>query len=320
MHPNPRGTLRRTAAGTALGAAALFTLAAPANAGAPTRIDAEYWGVSCVASLGEGQTLFLFGGGTTDGSEGGVGVFVEAADGSQVAEGQASAFSFGPAFSATIPLGASAFEITAATTVGPATTTPVEERDGNRWTRGTETQREVTMTAAASYDGAQVELGPDACHGDIHAFDVRTTDPAAYVASSDDFGSDICDVTGLPDAQVRLTGALPDAYVEVVLDHGAEDVEKAQGELRVTGGRASLATDVRDVFTDEVRTTATIGLSLQRAGSTLRESWSADGITERQSLTPYRARIDVVLADGRRGTATCAAAAVTSQVRALPMR
>lgn len=320
MHPITRGALRRTATGTTLGAAALFTLAAPASAGAPTRIDAEYWGVSCVAGLGHGQTLFLFGGGTTDGSEGGVGAFVEAADGSQVAEGQASAFSFGPGFTATVPLGESAFEVTATTTVGPARTTPVEERDGNRWTRGTETQSEVTMTATASYDGAQVELGPDACHGDIHAFDVRTTDPAAYVATSGDFGSDICEVTGLPDAQVRLTGALPDAYVEVVLDHGGDGAEKAQGELTVRGGRGTLQTDVVDLFTGESTTTVTIDVDLTRSGRTERIVESADGFTERRLVTPYLATIHVTLADGRHGTATCAAASVTDQVRVRPNR
>lgn len=319
MHPTTRGALRRTAAGTAGSAAVLLALTAPAGADASTRIDAEYWGISCVADLGGGRTLFLTGSGTTDGTDGGVGAFVEDADGGIVAGGEASAHTYGSTFAATIPLGEEVFSISAGTAVGPRTTEAVAERDGNAWTRGTLTHADLALTGVtATYDDRPVALGENACVGDVQGFDVRTTDPAAYVASSDDFLSDVCAVGGLPDAQVRLTGALPDAYVEVVLDHGAEDVEKAQGELRVAGGRASLVTDVRDVFTGEVRTTATIGLSLRRAGSTLRESWSADGITERQSLTPYRATIEVVLADGRHGTATCAAAAVTTQVRARP--
>lgn len=325
MHPTTSGALRRTAATTTATttatAAALLALVAPAGADAATTIDAEYWGVSCVADLGGGRTLFLTGSGTTDGTDGGVGAFVEAADGSIVAGGEASAFTFGTTFAATIPLGDTTFSITADTDEGPRTTEAIAERDGNAWTRGTLSHADLELTGVtATYDDRPVALEEHPCAGDVQAFDVRTTYPAAYVASSDDFLSDICDVTGLPDAQVRLTGALPDAYVEVVLDHGAEDVEKAQGELRVAGGRASLVTDVRDVFTDEVRTTATIRLSLQRAGSTLRESWSADGITERQSLTPYRVTIDVVLADGRRGSATCAAAATTTQVRVQPAR
>src|SRR5205085_1606945 len=69
--------MHRIALGAALAAAALSTFAAPARAAAPTRIDAEYWGVTCVADLGGGQSLFLFGGGTTDGAEGGIGAFIE---------------------------------------------------------------------------------------------------------------------------------------------------------------------------------------------------------------------------------------------------
>lgn len=321
MHPTTRGVLRRTAAGTTCTAAALLTLTAPAGADAATTIDAEYWGISCVADLGEGRTLFLTGSGTTDGTQGGVGAFVEASDGSVVADGEATAFTFGTTFAATIPLGGTTFSITADADEGPRTTDAIAERDGNAWTRGTLSHADLALTGVtASYDGRPVALGTNACSGDVQAFDVRTTDPAAYVASSGDFLSDICEVAGLPDAQVRLTGALPDAYVEVVLDHGAEDVEKAQGELRVAGRRASLQTEVRDVFTGEVRTTATIGLALARAGTTVRETWSADGLTDRQSLTPYRATIDVVLADGRSGTATCAALAVTTQVRIQPVR
>ncbi|MFL6022104.1 MAG: hypothetical protein ACJ72O_02100, partial [Marmoricola sp.] len=82
----------RTALLAAAAATALLTVAAPADAGAPTRVNAEYWDISCVADLGEGRSLFLFGSGTTDGTEGGVGAFVEDESGSQVAEGQATSF------------------------------------------------------------------------------------------------------------------------------------------------------------------------------------------------------------------------------------
>ncbi|KRC46486.1 MULTISPECIES: hypothetical protein [unclassified Nocardioides] len=317
MHPTFRHAALATLA-TACGAATLLPLA-PAGAAAPTRIHAEYWGVTCVAGLGGGQTLFLTGGGTTDGAEGGVGAFVEASDGSFVVDGEASSFAFGSTFSATVPLGAKTFAISADAAQGPRTTEAVDERDGNRWTKGTTTVADVLLTGVvATYDGRPVVLGENACTGDINGFDVRTTNPAGYVSRSGDLGSDICDLGGLADGQVRLGGVLPDAYVEVVLDHGTESVEKAQGELRLRAGRGSLRTEVVDLVTEEVRTTATIDVDLQRSGHTVRTVESADGITERRTVTPYLATIEVTLADGRHGRTTCAAASVTSQLQVRP--
>ncbi|RNL80915.1 hypothetical protein [Nocardioides marmorisolisilvae] len=319
MNLNTRGALRRTALGAVAGATALLTLAAPAGAGAPTRVNAEYWGVSCVADLGGGQTLFLFGGGTTDGAEGGIGAFVEDADGAQVAEGQATDFGFGPTFHATIPLGSKAFSISATATAGPTVTEQVNDRDGNSWTKGSTSHADVTLSGGtASYGGKAVTLAENACNGEINGFHVRTTNPSASIHTSSDFASDICDLDGLADGQVRLTGVLPTPYVEVVLDHGGENVEKAQGELRVNGGRGTLRTDFLDVFTGAVRTHASIGLGLTKAGKTVRETLSEDGTTQRQSVTPYRAEVSVATADGRRGTTSCSAVSVTTQIRVKP--
>jgi hypothetical protein len=319
MHPTTLGALRRLTLATALGTAGALAVTAPADAGAPTRVDAEYWSVSCVAALPGGETIFLFGGGTTDGAEGGVGAFIEAADGSQVAEGQTSSFEFGSTFATSIGLGAETFAISAGVDRGPTVTEQVDERDGNAWTRGTTSTSELTITpSGASYGGQAVELDPGACNGDINAFDVRTTNPSASIHRDGDFESEICDVVGLEDAQVRVTGVLPNAYVEVVLDHGGEDVEKAQGELVLRGGRGTLRTDVVDLFTGDVRTTATIGLVLERSGKTVRQVVAEDGSTQRQSVTPYRETITVALADGRRGTATCSGVAVKTETRTTP--
>jgi len=321
MHFTTLGALRRIALATALGAATVLTVTAPAGAGAPTRVDAEYWGVTCVTGLPGGETIFLFGSGTTDGAEGGVGAFIEAADGSQVAEGQASSFEFGSSFSASIGLDGTTFEISAAVLRGPTVTEQVDERDGNSWTKGTAGQAELTVTpTAASYGGQTLELDPGACNGDINAFDVRTTNPEASIHSDGDFESEICDVVGLEDAQVRVTGVLPNAFVELVIDYGGEDVEKAQGELRLRAGRGTLRTDVVDLFAGDVRTTAAIALELTRSGKTERQVVSEDGATQRQSVTPYREMITVALADGRHGTATCTGVAVKTETRITPSR
>lgn len=314
-----RGALRRIILGAACGAATLLAVAAPAGAGAPTRIDAEYWGVSCVAALGGGQTLFLFGSGTTDGAEGGIGAFVEAADGSLVAEGQATDFAFGSTFHAVVGLGSASFAVEADVTRGPSTTEVVEERDGNSWTKGTASHADVTFTGTtASYDGRALELGEGACSGEINGFDVRSTNPSATISSSRDFGSEICDVDGLTDGQVRLSGVLPQVYAEVVLDHGGEDVEKAQGEILVRGGRGALTTDLVDLFTGETRTRAQIDLRLERSGRTAREVVTDGRAVERRSVTPYTASVSVTTADGRHGTARCAAVAVSTQLRIAP--
>ncbi|MFL6022201.1 MAG: hypothetical protein ACJ72O_02590 [Marmoricola sp.] len=277
----------RTALLSAAAATALLTVAAPADAGAPTRVNAEYWDISCVADLGEGQSLFLFGSGTTDGTEGGVGAFVEDESGSQVAEGQATSFEFGARFDASVPLGARTLTIGAVLARGPLSTDQVDERDGNAWTKGTTSYGDLNFSGtAASYGGKAVKLDDTACSGDVNGFHVRTTNPSASIHRVSDFASEICDVVGLEDGQARLTGELPNVFVEVVLDHGGENVEKAQGEARITGGRGSLRTDVVDLFTGAVRTRATLGVALARSGKTAREVVSADGASQSQSVTP----------------------------------
>lgn len=322
MHPSTtRGVLRRLALAAALGGTTALALAAPADAGASTRIDAEYWGVTCVGDLGAGRTFFLFGSGTTDGAEGGVGAFVEDSTGAVVAEGQATTFAFGDTFTAQVPLAGKSFAISTGVVAGVKTTEQVDERDGNRRTKGTTSRTELALTpAAASYGGTAVSLDEGACTGDINEFHTRSTNPAAYVNRDHDFDSEICDVAGLADGQVRISGALPNAFVEVVLDHGGEDVEKLQGEVGLKAGRGTLATDVVDLFTGEVTTTAKVSLELVRSGKSFREVSSDGGTTETRTVTPYRENVTVALADGRKGTATCSGIAVTTQLRVKPSR
>lgn len=313
------GARRRFFVGLAVAGAATAVLTAPAKADAPTRIEAEYWGVTCVYALDGGDTVFLFGSGTTDGSDGGVGAFVEGPDGSLVAEGWTPDFTFGDTFDTALDLGGKTFSIAADVTVGETVTTPIRERSGNSWTRGTTSQSVLDVaTTSASYGGKHVGLHGGSCDGEITAFDVFTTEPAGTVYRDRDFDSEICDVEGLADAQVRITGRLPHAFVEVVLDHGGENVEKAAGELTLRGGQGTLVTDVYDVFTDEVRTTATISVVLERAGRTTQQVDRADGFVERITHTPYREEITVSLADGRAGTATCFGVASTSHVKIAP--
>ena len=322
MFKSTTGTWSRLAISAVLGGASVAALGVPAEADALTRIDAEYWGVDCVYSLGGGDTVFLFGSGTTDGTEGGVGAFIENSDGEVVAEGWTAEFVFGDVFSTSLGLNGTTFAIAADVHTGATESMPLRERSGNSWTKGTTTEAPLdVVTTAATYGAEQIDLTGGSCNGAINGFDVVTTNPAAQIYTDrDDLDSEICQVDGLPDGQVRVTGVLPQAYIEVVLDHGGEDVEKAQGEVTLQQGSGTLTTDVVDFFTGDVLTTADIGLELERVGRRTHETASEDGLVERRTFTSYRETVTVAFADGRAGTASCSGVATTTQVRIAPQQ
>jgi len=311
--------LRRISIVAAISGVAAAAFTSPAHAQAPTRIDAEYWGVDCVYALSGGDTLFLFGSGTTDGAEGGIGGFVEDANGLTVAEGFTSDFVFGDTFSTSMDFEDVSFSIAADLAYGQAETMPVEERSGNSWTKGTTTQTPVEVdTTRASYGVQQLDLSLGSCTGEITAFDVLTTNPSATIYRDEDFDSDICTVEGLPDAEVRVTGALPDVYVEVVLDHGDAGAEKAQGAIALRSGAGTLASPVVDLSTGGQTTTASIQVALEPAGRTVRHVETFDGVVERRTIRPYHEEVSVSFADGRQGKASCFGVATTSHVMIAP--
>ncbi|CUR54795.1 exported hypothetical protein [metagenome] len=310
---------RRLSIVAAIAGAATAGIAWPAQAQAPTRIDAEYWGVDCVYALSGGETLFLFGSGTTNGTEGGIGGFVEDANGQSIAEGFTSTFVYGETFYTSLDFENVPFSIHADLTPGPAETMPVMERSGNSWTKGTITQTQVEVhTTTASYGAQELDLSGGSCASEITAFDVLTTDPSATIYRDEDFDSAICAVEGLPDAEVRVTGLLPDGYVEVVLDHGAAGAEKARGEIPLRGGDGTLVTEVVDVFTGVQTATATIEVELERAGPTVRQVEKVDGSVERRTFTPYHEAISVRFSDGRQGNASCFGVATTTHIMIAP--
>lgn len=314
---------RRPALAAELGAlGALVTatlLAAPAGADAPVVQQGESWGITCVHSLPDGGSVYVFGDGRTDGSAGGVGAFVEDADYGWVTEGWTDQFVFGETFEVTVPLDdGSVVRVAADLTAGEPVTTEIRERSGNGWTTGTMTQADLTVRAtAASYDGLPLATEADDCSGEVTGYDVRSTDPAATIYRDRDFDSEICAVQGIADTEVLLSGIKPDLYVEVVADHG-EAVEKAAGELRLDGLAGSLTTKLVDYFTGEPITSATIDVALRRAGRTWHSEEAFGTLVERTSRTPYLADVTVTLGDGRVGHATCSAVAATTQVRIRP--
>lgn len=160
--------------------------------------------------------------------------------------------------------------------------------------------------------GYIVLANDDDCVSDVIEFDVRTTNPSAAISAYSDFESAICDLEGLPNGQVLLTGDLPAVRFDVVIDDGANPQE-AEGRLLVPGRSDSATAPLIDLVSEQDIGELTIKVDLQRVGRRSQESATFDGITERGVVVPYRATITVSTSDGRSGTAHCYAEHLTTK-------
>ena len=296
------------AASVVAGLAVALSTASAADAKPPTRIDAEYWGVDCVISAGD-ETVVLYGGGDTRTGEGGIGAFIER-DGRVVAESDAAPASYGDSVDVVIPLHGEDGPRTLAldaelATDGDPVVTAVDERSGNAWTRGTMTETPLAVTGAATLDGVALDAS-DACWGLLTGYDVFSTNPAHWVQHDTSFGTGVCDVAGMADTQVLVSGSWPDAYVELVVDHGDGQADKAAGDVLLHGGTGRLDTVLADYWTGEPVTDVTVEVQAVRTGGgPEREVSLGDGYSERVSITSYAVTVSVTTADGRHGSTTC---------------
>lgn len=311
-------------AAAVLGAGALAATTTAAAGGEPTRITDEYWGVECVFAAAEGHTVFLFGGGTTDNSEGGFGAFVEDADGRIVAETQGSGpAAYGDSLSTVLVLsgedGDRELRLDASLTPGETSTGEFVERSGNSRTTGTMSETELGVdVTAVSLGGVPLDRDLGGCGGTVTAFDVFTTNPAGAVYRDTGFSTAICDVPGMADAQVRISGVWPEVVVELVVDHGAEQVEKAEGVVDLRGGAATLSTTLVDYWSGEEVTGIEIGVGARRAGAPERGLEGGNGFSERQTHTPYDVAVTVTTGDGRSGHVDCGGWLTTTVTRIAP--
>jgi hypothetical protein len=309
-------------AATLATALVVATTPAPAGAKAPTRIDAAYWGVECILPVADGGTLFLYGSGSVDATDGGFGAFIEDAEGRTVAESIPGdvPLGYGDSLATEVTLvgdaGTQVLDLTAGLSAGEAVVSEVRERSGNSWTRGTTSEAALTVDpVTVSLDGVALDTGAGWCSGTVTAFDIVTTEPSRTVYRDRGFDSEICDVTGMPETQVRVSGPWPDVVVEVVVDHGDGRADKAAGTVDLRSGRARLATELVDYWTGAEVTDLVVTLSGSRGTGSTRETWSGDGITESTRVTPYDLTVAITTADGRKGRVACAGRLVSSIVK-----
>src|SRR6478735_3220770 len=309
-------------AATLATALVVATSSAPASAKAPTRIDAAYWGIDCILPVADGGTLYLYGSGSVDAADGGFGGFVEDAEGRMVAQSIPGdvPVAYGELVAAAVTLvgdgGSQVLDLSAGLSAGEAVVSDVNERSGNSWTRGTTSEAALTVDpVTVSLDGAPLDTGSGWCSGTITAFDIVTTEPSRTVMTDRGFDSEICDVAGMPETQVRVSGAWPEVVVEVVVDHGDGEADKAVGTVDLRSGKARLATDLVDFWTGEKVTDLVVTLSGSRGTGSTRETWSGEDITESTRVTPYDLTIGVSTGDGRKGGVVCTGRLVSSIVK-----
>ena len=320
-HRTRAGTWLAVAAAVLMGLA-VATAASPASAKAPTRIDTAYWGVECIVPFADGATLFLYGSGSVDATDGGFGAFVEDADGRTVAESVPGdvPVAYGDRIATAVTLvgdaGTQRLDLTAGLSAGQAVVEEIRERSGNTWTRGTTSEAELAVAPVTlSLDGIAVDTGAGWCDGTISAFDIVTTEPNRTVYRDRGFDSEICDVVGMPATQVRVSGPWPEVAVEVVVDHGDGEADKAFGTVDLRSGRVRLATQLADYWTGAKVTDLVVNLAGSRGTGSSRETWSGEGVTESTRVTPYELSIAISTTDGRSGSVACRGLLVSSVVK-----
>ncbi len=288
---------------------------APATAAPPTHTLNTVHELSCAFYTTTGESAFFQASGGSASGESGSSFFVEDQDYDTVLAGSEGTAVFGPRFSAEI----TAVVPSTGEQVGTATLTAdvvegepvveqVDQRDGNIRTTGTITTSEFTFSnVLASAPGFSLITDELSCSGSKIVFDVRSTNPPVHVVRSKDFGSEICTVAGIPDAEVLLSGGdrwTP--YAEVVIDDGVNPL-KAQGDVVMRGNQGSLDAPLEEIFTGETVARLSLHVELRRAGDPT-TTVERDGRSRTiRTVRPYRAHITVETTDGRRGEVVCAA-------------
>lgn len=309
-------TLRTIGAAGAVAVLAASTLATPAAAtGRPTHNLNTVRELSCAFSTTTGESLYLQASGDSASGESGSSFFVEDGDAQVVLEGWEGTAIFGPRFTAEVtavapstgePVGTATFA--AGILQSDPVVQQVDERDGNIRTTGTITTSEFVLSdVSASAPGLSLVVDELSCTGSEITFDLRSTNPTMHVVRARDFNSDVCQVPGIPDAAVLLSGNSRRApFAEVVIDDGTNPLE-AQGDVVVRGRHGRLEAPLVEDLTGETVAQLTLRLELARAGAPSTTTGRDGRSRVVETVTPYLAHIIVETTDGRRGEVTCAA-------------
>jgi hypothetical protein len=300
------------------GLLALGLTTVPAHAGSVEKINGTSYDMSCVFETREGPLVFFFASQGISGRSGS-GMFIESPDGQTLLTwDRPGTASFDPTFSARVDLvepqsGAPAgtASVAANLTAGESHTFDVRDRSGNAWQeKGTRTETDYAVSDVdVQVPGLTVKVRANDCSAMSTEFHVMTTNPSAELLRDVDFGTDICDVDGFGNAQIRISR---DTF-EMVIEKG-DDIQLADGELNWRGPNAHGVVPLRDLFTDTVIAHLDVTVHLERAGRLERRTDSGDGWSERSHITPYVAHVDLAATDGRSGSASCLATSVRTRI------
>jgi len=286
-----------------------------ASAESPTRILNTITSVSCVFETAEGDLVFFGASSTSSDGTSGSFMFVETLDYALVSQGFDGAAVFGGngSLAAEVmlydadteePLGLGSVEAIRTPLTDPVTE-DLQERNGNSWTSGTVTTAKYGVDVGpVTVPGYTVLANDDDCTSEVITYDVMTTNPAAAISADSAFQSAMCNLEGIPNGRVALSGVRPNVRYDVRIDDGV-NAEKAEGFLKLPGLTAGATSPLIDPATEQQIGELTINVELHRIGRRSQESGTFDGITERSVVVPYFATITVNTSDGRSGVAHC---------------
>lgn len=304
---------RRLAVATAALAVLAASMAAPASAKPLTRFQNTVDDFSCVFATQEGPTVFFYGDASSAGS--GSAAFVEGEDLYLEGWEGTAVFGNGTLTAAVelkqdgVPFGDLA--VSAASELGTPRVEKVQERVGNKWTRGTITTSDYTFSnVVVSIDGFTPIIEDTSCAGQRTVFDLVGNDPAVHVYGDSAWISEPCAIAGMADAELLLSGQPRKPYLEVVIGAQGTDPAKAQGQLERSGSAWRASLPLIALATEEQVDTLGATVTFTRTGKTTRERTSEDGFTEAVWRTPYRVSYRLVTTAGTVLTAQCQATRV----------
>jgi hypothetical protein len=195
----------------------------------------------------------------------------------------------------------------------------VDDRTGNTWIRGTITIADYTYSdVLITIDGFTPIVEDTTCTGQRTIFDVRSNEPASRMYRDSTLTSDPCQILGMEDAELRLSGQLRAPLLEIVLGSAGDDPRKAQGELGRDGSTWSASLPLIALASGEQVDTLDVTADISLAGAPYRERSSEGGFAEMVWIVPYRVAYEIVADEGRTLTAGCEAQLVRSHVTLSP--
>ena len=243
---------------------------------------------------------------------------VENSQGEALLWGEGGTATFGPDFAGDVTLfdlqgsAAGTLSVRLRITLGEPVVEQIEEREGNRTTKGSITTTDFAIeVVSATLPGYVIRTAADDCRGERTAFDLHSNNPHRHVANFDEFYSGRCDLDGIPMGWVALGGEGIDMPEFLVAIEDPVNPARAQGELSTEGGaktRSGIATaPLVDPDTGTEVGDLSLALTLTRVGQQRSQKFVDGDQTDFVRWTPYDAFVEVTTTDGRVGRVHCPA-------------